>query len=90
MNTPEAFTVFNWVVPIAFAAIAAHRSRICWDDFNDDDEYEPDPIHDLALDWEPPLHSQPRTETELAERAKRGDASRRPVRLGTASDLLCD
>jgi hypothetical protein len=57
MDTPEAFTVFNWVVPIALAAIAAHRSRICWDDFNDDDMYEPDPIADLALDWEAPLHS---------------------------------
>jgi hypothetical protein len=57
MNTPEAFTVFNWVAPIAFAAIGAHRSRISWEDFNDNDEYEPDPIHDLALDWEPPLHS---------------------------------
>ena len=37
-DTPEAFTVFNWVVPIALAAIAAHRTRICWDDFNDDDD----------------------------------------------------
>jgi hypothetical protein len=58
MGTPEAFTVFNWVIPIALAAIAAHRSRICWDDFNDDDMFEPDPMRDLALDWEtPPLHS---------------------------------
>ena len=58
MGTPEAFTVFNWVVPIALAAIAAHRSRVCWDDFNDDDLFEPDPMRDLALDWDdPPLHS---------------------------------
>ena len=56
-RTPEAFTVFNWVVPIALAAIAAHRSRICWDDFNDDELFEPDPMHGLALDWAPPLHS---------------------------------
>ncbi|HEY5170735.1 MAG TPA: hypothetical protein VIK54_03305 [Acidimicrobiia bacterium] len=58
MDAPEASTVFNWVIPIALAAIAAHRSRIYWDDFNDDDMYEPDPMRDLALDWEtPPLHS---------------------------------
>jgi hypothetical protein len=57
MNTAEAFTVFNWVVPIALAAIAAHRTRICWDDFNDDDAYEPDPIADLSLDWEGSVHS---------------------------------
>jgi hypothetical protein len=52
MDTAEASTVFNWVIPIALAAIAAHRSRICWDDFNDDDEFEPDPMRDLALDWD--------------------------------------
>ncbi len=57
IGTTEAFTVFNWVVPLALAAVAAHRTRVSWDDFNDDDMYEPDPIHDLALDWEPPLHS---------------------------------
>jgi len=58
MDTPEAFTVWNWVVPIALAAIAAHRSRICWDDFNDEEMFEADPMRDLALDWEtPPLHS---------------------------------
>jgi hypothetical protein len=56
-HTPEAFTVFNWVVPIALAAVAAHRSRMCWDDFNDDEMFEPDPMRDLALDWTPPLHS---------------------------------
>ena len=58
MGTPEAFTVFNWVIPIALAAIAAHRTRICWEDFNDDELFEPDPMRDLALDWEPsPVHS---------------------------------
>ena len=56
-RTPEAFTVFNWVVPIALAAIAAHRSRMCWDDFNDDEMFEPDPMRDLAIDWAAPLHS---------------------------------
>ena len=39
---------------MALAAVAAHRSHLCWDDFNDDDLYEPDPMHDLALDWGAP------------------------------------
>jgi hypothetical protein len=30
-----AYTVLNWVAPIALAAIATHRSRIAWDDFAD-------------------------------------------------------
>ncbi|MDP9332938.1 MAG: hypothetical protein M3Q30_06480 [Actinomycetota bacterium] len=54
MGTPGAFTLFNWVVPIALAAIAAHRSHVCWDEFNDDDLFEPDPMRNLALDWETP------------------------------------
>jgi len=54
IGTPEAVTVFNWVVPIAFGAIAAHRTRIAWDDFSDDEDFEPDPIRDLALDWQAP------------------------------------
>jgi hypothetical protein len=54
IGTPEAVTIFNWIVPLAFGAIAAHRTRICWDDFSDDDDFEPDPIRDLALDWQPP------------------------------------
>jgi hypothetical protein len=52
MGTPDAFTVFNWVVPIALAAIAGHRTRIVWEDFNDDEMFEPDPMRDLALDWQ--------------------------------------
>jgi len=45
-------------VPIALAAIAAHRSRICWDNFNDEEMFERDPIGDLAIDFgAPPLHS---------------------------------
>jgi hypothetical protein len=53
--TPEAFTVFNWVVPMALVVIAAHRSRVCWDDFNDDEMFDPDPMRDLAIDWETPI-----------------------------------
>jgi len=56
IGTTAAYTLFDWVVPLALAAIAAHRSRIWWDDFNDDDLFEPDPMRNLALDWEtPPL-----------------------------------
>jgi len=54
MDTPDALTVFNWVVPIALAAIAGHRSRVVWDDFNDEEMFESDPMHDLTLDWQTP------------------------------------
>jgi hypothetical protein len=40
------YTVLNWVAPIAIAAIAAHRSRMAWDDFADP-EFE----HQLDM-WE--------------------------------------
>jgi hypothetical protein len=52
IGTPKAFTVFHWVVPIALGAIAAHRTRLAWEEFNDSDDFEPDPMRDLALDWE--------------------------------------
>jgi hypothetical protein len=52
MDTTGASTVFNWVLPIALAAVAAHRSRVCWDDFNDDELFQADPMRDLALDWD--------------------------------------
>ena len=54
MNAADATTVFYWVVPIALAAIAAHRSRQIWDEFHDDDEFSPDPIRGLSLDWQDP------------------------------------
>ena len=41
-----AYTVLNWVAPIALAAIAAHRSRMAWDDFAD-----PEFDHQLDM-WE--------------------------------------
>jgi hypothetical protein len=53
LNTPGAMTTFNWVVPVAVATIVARRTRVCWDDFNDDD-FEPDPMRDLDLDWKTP------------------------------------
>jgi hypothetical protein len=51
LGTAGASTIFNWVVPMAFATIVARRTRVCWDDFNDDDLFEPDPMRDLDLDW---------------------------------------
>jgi hypothetical protein len=61
LGTPEANTVLNWVVPIVLAAVAAHRTRLCWDDFNDDDDqFAPDPMRDLELDWQPPSDSRNR------------------------------
>jgi hypothetical protein len=58
LGTPEANTLLNWVVPIALAAVAAHRSRLRWDNFSDDDSFEPDPMRDVELDWEPPTGSR--------------------------------
>jgi hypothetical protein len=52
IGTPKAFTLFHWVIPIAVAAIAAHRTRLAWEDFNDTDDFEPDPMRDLALEWD--------------------------------------
>jgi len=61
LGTPEASTLLNWVVPIMLAAFAAHRSRLCWEEFSDDDDqYERDPLSDLTLDWQPPLDSRKR------------------------------
>jgi hypothetical protein len=54
IDTPGALTVFNWVVPVAVATIAARRTRVCWDEFNDDDFLESDPMRDLDLDWKTP------------------------------------
>jgi hypothetical protein len=58
LGTAGASTIFNWVVPMAFATIVARRARACWDDFNDDDLFDTDPLRDLDLDWRtPPLGS---------------------------------
>lgn len=54
LGTAGAATTFNWVVPMAIATIVARRTRVCWDDFNDDDLFEPDPLRDLDLDWKTP------------------------------------
>jgi hypothetical protein len=50
-GTGGANTTFNWVVPIAMAAIAAHWSRRWFDDFLDSDtEHAPnESLWDLAL-----------------------------------------
>jgi hypothetical protein len=54
LEGPGPSTIFNWVVPIAVATIAARRTRVRWDDFNDDDLFEADPMRDLDLDWKTP------------------------------------
>ena len=54
IGTAGASTTFNWVVPMAIATILARRTRVCWDDFNDDDLFDPDPMRDLDLDWKTP------------------------------------
>jgi hypothetical protein len=54
LDAPGPATIFNWVIPMAVGTIAARRTRVCWDDFNDDDLFEPDPMRDLDLDWKTP------------------------------------
>src|SRR5262249_59299857 len=54
LDTPGALTIFNWVVPIAVATIVARRTRVCWDEFNDDDLFDADPMRDFDLDWKTP------------------------------------
>jgi hypothetical protein len=54
LGTAGAMTTFNWIVPLAIGTIAARRTRVCWDDFNDDELFEPDPMRDLDLDWNTP------------------------------------
>lgn len=58
LGTAGASTIFNWVMPMAVGTVAARRTRVCWDDFNDDDVFDTDPLRDLDLDWRtPPLGS---------------------------------
>ena len=58
LGTAGASTIFNWVVPMAVGTILARRTRVFWDDFNDDDLLDTDPLRDLDLDWRtPPLGS---------------------------------
>ncbi len=54
LGSAGASTVFNWVVPIALVTVAVYRTRMSWNDFNDDDPFEPHPMPDLDLDWRPP------------------------------------
>lgn len=51
VDAPAGFTTLNWVLPLALGAIAAHRTRICWDDYLDDtldDSLDRDSMLDLA------------------------------------------
>ena len=53
VDSAAGFTTLNWVVPIALGAIAAHRTRVCWEDYLDDstdDAFERDALLDLSID----------------------------------------
>jgi len=53
VDSHAGFTTLNWVLPIALGAIAAHRTKNCWDDYLDDtldDPLDHDSILDLADD----------------------------------------
>ena len=54
INRPSAYTTFNWVVPIAILTVAAHWTRICWENLLEDDgdqQMSRDPLWDLEVDW---------------------------------------
>jgi hypothetical protein len=37
IDSRPAYTVFNWVIPLAIVAVVAHLTKVKWDQFNDDD-----------------------------------------------------
>jgi len=54
IGSVPAYTTFNWVVPVAILTVAAHWTRVCWENFLDDEIDERinrDPLWDLAVDW---------------------------------------
>jgi hypothetical protein len=53
VNQPSAYTVLNWVVPIAMVAIGAHRANLLWErSFDDESELalNRDPLWELTLE----------------------------------------
>ena len=52
VNRPEGYTTLNWVIPVALAVIAAHRTRSWWDDYTEAeaDHSARDPLWDLTVD----------------------------------------
>jgi hypothetical protein len=50
VNQRPAYTVLNWVVPIALGAVIAHRSRAVWDDFADREFESQLDMWELAFD----------------------------------------
>lgn len=53
LRVDQAYTVFNWVVPICLCAIGAYASRSAWYNWNDEVELEEDPMLALGFDdWE--------------------------------------
>jgi hypothetical protein len=51
LRIDQAYTVFNWVVPISLCAIGAHVARSSWYDWTDELELEDDTLHALGLDF---------------------------------------
>jgi hypothetical protein len=51
LRIDQAYTVFNWVVPICLCAIGANAGRKAWYAWNDEHELEQDPLHALGLDY---------------------------------------
>jgi hypothetical protein len=55
LDTPQGYTMFNWVVPIAALVIVASRSKLAWDalaDDADDATFERDALAALSFDWD--------------------------------------
>jgi hypothetical protein len=51
LRIDEAYTVFNWVVPISLCALGAHFAKTYWFDFQDELELEEDPLRTLGMDY---------------------------------------
>jgi hypothetical protein len=54
LDTPQAYTMFNWVIPIATLVIVASRAKTAWDalaDDADDATFDHDALAALAFDW---------------------------------------
>ena len=51
LRIEQAYTVFNWVIPISLCVIGAHFGRTFWFDWTDELELEEDPLHALGLDY---------------------------------------
>jgi hypothetical protein len=51
LDIDQAYTVFNWIVPISLCVIGAHLGRTFWFNWTDELELEEDPLHAFGLDY---------------------------------------